>query len=141
MRGLVFILSLIALSGSIHAEDWRQFRGPDGMATSLTAKLPVTWSATENIVWKIPLPGPGSSSPIVVGGRLFPTYYTGYGQAAPAATGQDGLKLHVLCLNRTDARTLWDRAVAPELPEQEHIRDHREGPRVRSRRRQGTVGI
>jgi outer membrane protein assembly factor BamB len=59
----------------------------------------------------------------VVGDRIFLTYYTGYGPAAREAAGQDGLRLHVLCLARADGRTLWDREVRPELPEQDRIRE------------------
>ena len=70
---------------------------------------------------KTPLPGPGSSSPIVVGDRVFLTCYTGYGPAARGATSQDDLKLHVLCLNRADGRILWDKPIAAELPEQERV--------------------
>ena len=105
------------------AGDWPQFRGPDGLATSKSAKLPLTWSATQNVAWKTQLPGPGTSSPIVVGDRVFLTCYTGYGPAAPGATSQNDLKLHVLCLNHADGRILWDKPIAPELPEQERIRE------------------
>ena len=105
------------------AADWPQFRGPHGLGVSAQGKPPVTWSPTENIAWKVALPGPGTSSPIVVGDRIFLTYYTGYGPAAREATSQENLKLHVLCLARSDGKTLWDQTVAPELPEQEKMRE------------------
>lgn len=123
------LLLAFAVTGGVFGQsrppvgDWPQFRGPDGLATSKSAKLPLKWSATQNIVWKTPLPGPGSSSPIVVGDRVFLTCYTGYGPAARGATSQDDLKLHVLCLNRADGRILWDKPIAPELPEKERIRE------------------
>src|SRR5271168_3822755 len=47
--------------------DWTQFRGPGGSGTSTDTGLPTTWSSTENVVWRTALPGPGTSSPIVVG--------------------------------------------------------------------------
>ncbi|MBI2924363.1 MAG: PQQ-binding-like beta-propeller repeat protein [Verrucomicrobia bacterium] len=124
---LSFVIGLVsgisASAQSKAATDWPQFRGPGGLATSQATRLPITWSADQNIVWKTQLPGPGTSSPIVVGERVFLTCYTGYGPAAQGATSQDDLKLHVLCLSRADGRILWDKAIAPELPEQERIRE------------------
>ncbi len=69
-------LGLLALSMSspLVAADWSRFRGPNGSGVASDAQsLPTTFSATENLQWKIPLPGPGSSSPIVVGQKVFIT--------------------------------------------------------------------
>lgn len=52
---------------------WPTFRGPDGTGVSKTAKPPTVWSSTENIAWKREIPGKGSSSPIVVGNRVYIT--------------------------------------------------------------------
>ena len=62
---LVVVLS----SASTQAADWARFRGPDGQGISPDKGLPVTWSETENVLWKTELPGAGTSSPIVVGTR------------------------------------------------------------------------
>src|SRR5947209_17555620 len=53
------------------AADWPGFRGPHTDGTSNEHGLPIHFSATENVLWKTPLPGPGASSPIAVraGGR------------------------------------------------------------------------
>ena len=67
-------------AGTARAGDWLQFRGPDGSGISRdTQPLPVKWSETENLKWKHRLPGPGSSSPILVGNRVLVTCWTGYG--------------------------------------------------------------
>src|SRR5690606_14019105 len=58
---------------------WPRFRGPNGSGAAPDASVPLHWSATENLKWRLDLPGPGSSSPIVWGGRVFVTCYTGYG--------------------------------------------------------------
>ena len=60
-------LVLVALASCLPlaAADWRAFRGNDGTATSAESGLPLTWSTTENVVWKTDLPGAGSSTPIV----------------------------------------------------------------------------
>ena len=66
-------VSLILWSSSMHA-DWTRFRGPNGAGVSTDQDpLPTNWSGTRNLQWKVPLPGPGSSSPIVVGDKIFVT--------------------------------------------------------------------
>ena len=57
-------------------EDWPQFRGPDGQGHSSEHGLPIEWSETKNIVWKVPVPGRGWSSPVVAGGRVWLTTAT-----------------------------------------------------------------
>jgi len=54
------------------AEDWPQFRGPTGQGHSSESGLPVQWSETQNIVWKVPLSG-GWSSPVIAAGRVWVT--------------------------------------------------------------------
>lgn len=67
-------LFVLLLSQMVKAGDeWPQFRGPDGQGHSDAVGLPVTWSETENIVWKTPLPGKGWSSPVVADGRIWLT--------------------------------------------------------------------
>src|SRR5688572_23408610 len=73
-------VSLAALVSFLFlAADWPQFRGPKGSAVSTETGLPTTWSASENIIWQTKLPGHGTSSPVVVGKRVFLTCYSGYG--------------------------------------------------------------
>ncbi len=55
---------------------WPQFRGPDGQGHADTSKLPLTWSETENVVWKKPVMGLGNSSPVVDGSRIWLTSAT-----------------------------------------------------------------
>ena len=61
--------------------DWPQLRGPGGMgAAPATEKgLPLAWSDDAGIAWRVQLPGPGASSPIVIGDRVLVTCYSGYG--------------------------------------------------------------
>jgi hypothetical protein len=106
------------------AGEWPQFRGPSGMGVSMNKGLPTTWSADQNIVWKMPLPGPGASSPIVSGEHIYVTCYSGY--AVPGSTGGDvgALQRHVLCLQRADGKILWKKDVPAAQPEQAKVRDH-----------------
>jgi hypothetical protein len=111
---------LLAATGTAH--DWPAFRGPDGTGAS-PATVPLTWSATQNVAWKTDLPGAGTSTPVVVGGRVFVTCYSGYNVPGRPRGEQGSLKLHVVCLDRGSGKILWTRDVAPKLPEQDNIRD------------------
>lgn len=103
--------------------DWARFRGPGGMGVSDARGLPLTWSKSEGITWKTPLPGAGASSPIVFGDRIYLTCYTGH--LVPGEGGSvDQLKRHLLAIKRSDGSILWSRAVPAKLPEEERIRDH-----------------
>jgi hypothetical protein len=63
----VTIAALLLVSSSPARSDWTRFRGPNGSGVSADGKSPpVAWSDSENLQWKVALPGPGSSSPIVV---------------------------------------------------------------------------
>jgi outer membrane protein assembly factor BamB len=55
---------------------WPEFRGPGGQGISTERNLPLTWSETENIRWKTPLPGTGWSSPVVADGKIWLTTAT-----------------------------------------------------------------
>lgn len=104
--------------------DWPQFRGPGGLGASDAKGLPLTWGPDQNVVWKQELPGPGSSSPIVVGGRVFVTSYSGYGVRGQAAGEMQRLQRQVLCFSLTNGRLLWQKAVPADLPESPTVREH-----------------
>jgi outer membrane protein assembly factor BamB len=111
----------------VSADDWTQFRGPHGSGVSTDTNLPLRWSDTENLRWKVELPGAGSSSPIVVGDRIFVTSYSGYG--VPKTNGGDlkSLQRHLVCVNRTDGKIRWTKTISAELPEdgyQGYISEH-----------------
>jgi outer membrane protein assembly factor BamB len=57
-------------------DSWPQFRGPDGQGQAGTAKLPLTWSETSNVVWKKLVMGLGYSSPVIQGNRIWMTSTT-----------------------------------------------------------------
>lgn len=102
-------------------ENWPQFRGPAGRATSDDTGLPTTWSDDENVVWKSALPGYGTSSPIVWGEKIFLTFYSGYGLDVEKPGEESNLRRHLLCLNRADGKIVWDREVPARLPAPNYI--------------------
>src|SRR5262245_42987571 len=74
MKRLVFaIVVALALSTFVHAENWPQFRGLQGGVAADDPSLPDTWSPTENVVWKLDMPGYAWSSPIVWGDHVIVT--------------------------------------------------------------------
>lgn len=117
--------SLLALNANAR-ENWPRFLGPNGVAAVKEAKVPLTWSDTENIAWKTALPGPGSSSPVVWEDRIFITCWSGYADKE-GANDMAKLQRHLVCLNRADGRILWDKTVPakqPEDPFQGFISEH-----------------
>ena len=121
-------LLLVATMGmTVSASDWRQFRGPNGSGiAAIDAQPATTWSDSQNVKWKVALPGPGSSSPIVVGERVFITCYSGYGDGSSAGSLEE-LQRHLLCFERQTGKVLWDKSVSAELPEDPYsgnLREH-----------------
>ena len=86
---------LLCLSTTAWAGNWPAWRGPDGTGVTPETALPLTWSATENVRWMIPLPERGNSTPIVWGDRVFLT------QAV-------GARRLVMAFDRKDGKLLWE---------------------------------
>jgi len=117
-RRCIFPLFLIAVLcvQSTDAADVTGFRDTGGLAQSKEVGLPVSWSSSQNVVWRIKLPGPGTASPIVLGDRIYLTSYTGYG-LMPNQGDQQNLKRQVLCLDRATGKLIWRKDFDPKLPE------------------------
>lgn len=89
---LRFLPAFIALSlAAAWAADpeWPGFRGPDANPIAAKAKLPETWSKTENVEWAAEIPGRGWSSPIVHGNRVFLTTVVTEGKSKPPQIGTE----------------------------------------------------
>ncbi|MCA8996918.1 MAG: PQQ-binding-like beta-propeller repeat protein [Planctomycetaceae bacterium] len=108
-RFLAVVVCLVAVNGSF-AEDWLRFRGTDGTGVTDTA-APIEWSDESNIAWKSALPGPGASSPIVVGSQIFLTCYSGYGSNVEEPGERSQLECETMCLDRTSGEILWRQAI------------------------------
>jgi len=91
------------------AGDWPGWRGPHGDGHSDEQNVPTRWSDTENIAWKVAVPGKGHSSPVVWGDKLF------------VATALETEQTRVLlCLDRRTGKTLWQRTVVTSPLEKKH---------------------
>ena len=94
---VVILLILLTSAGAAWAENWPQWRGPRLDGTSAESGLPTRWSRTENLRWRLELPGPAASTPIVWEDRIFLT-----------STREDGDELLLLAVSR-DGEILWER--------------------------------
>lgn len=112
---LLFAAVMLAAFASGGA-DWLQFRGPNGSGIGDDKGLPVVWSSKDGIVWQTPLPGPGTSSPIILGKRIYLTCYSGYG-LQDGKGDMDKLMRHLLCIDRAKGTILWTKDFKPLLPE------------------------
>jgi outer membrane protein assembly factor BamB len=79
---VVLIFSL--LSTPVFAGDWPQFRGPTGQGYSDERGLPLTWTETKNVRWKVAIPGKGWSSPVIQGDKIWLTTATDEGKSLRA---------------------------------------------------------
>jgi outer membrane protein assembly factor BamB len=104
---LLFALIMLLVTSFAAAEDWPRFRGPNGSGLSTSSDIPSSWSDEENVKWKIDLPGPGGSSPIVFGDRIYLTYYTGYGLDKEEPGNAADLKRYLACYNKSDGALVW----------------------------------
>ncbi len=120
---LLTTTTMMSLTAAAFADDWLQFRGPDaaGIAPA-SADLPLEWSAEKNVRWKATLPGFGASSPIVVGKRVFVTYYVGYGLDSEQPGEQSGLEMRLACFDLDSGRETWSRRVKASTPEEPYRR-------------------
>ena len=91
---------LLAAIPLLSAADWPEFRGPTGQGISTATGLPIEWSATQNVAWKVSVPGTGWSSPSISGGQIFLT--TGVTNAS------GGVALRAFAFDVTTGRALWD---------------------------------
>jgi outer membrane protein assembly factor BamB len=85
------------------AENWPHWRGPSHNGISGEKNLPVKWTQTENIQWKLPMPALSGSTPIIWGDRIF----LNVADALPD-TGQ-APSLHLWCVDRVKGTILWQR--------------------------------
>ncbi|NBV24091.1 MAG: serine/threonine protein kinase [Proteobacteria bacterium] len=101
------LLPLLAAALTASAANWPAWRGPTGYGISTEKSLPVKWSATDNVRWRVPLPEGGNSTPVVWGDRVFVT------QAV-------GDRRTLMCLNRADGKLLWQSGVTTREKEPTH---------------------
>ena len=103
---VLLMTCLLSVSTLSLAQNWDNWRGPTGNGVAPAGDYPVKFSDTENVLWKIPLPGRGSSTPIVWGDRIFLTCGIGKGPE-----GLDG----VMAFD-WNGKELWRQALGKQRP-------------------------
>lgn len=95
MRNILLVaLSSVFASVSV-AQEWPQFRGPDGQGHAIASAVPMTWSEQDNIAWKTAIPGLGWSSPVVGGNQIWMT-----------TAVEDAGSLRAICVDRSTGEVL-----------------------------------
>jgi outer membrane protein assembly factor BamB len=109
---LTVLLSVNAYSNS-GSDHWPTWRGPDATGASKSANPPLTWSETENIKWKVAVPGNGLSSPIVWADKIF--FLT-----ATKSEKKGAFKFDFVCMDRNTGKILWQKTACEEVPHEGH---------------------
>ena len=125
MRSIVLAgtLALAAASGANPAVEmivrqgeaqkyWPNWRGPSMQGYVQGSNYPDRWSSTENVLWKVPVPGSGNSSPIVWADRIF-----------MATSYDDGARKSIVAFSRKDGRKLWETFAPDAPPERPHAKN------------------
>lgn len=103
MKTLLLITSFaFILSSAAVADNWPQWRGPDGTSFAKAGEYPAKFSNTENVLWKVKLPGKGSSTPAVWEDKIFVT---------SGNAGQDGIEAY-----DWEGKLLWSKTLGEERP-------------------------
>jgi outer membrane protein assembly factor BamB len=97
MRSACLTLSLAA--GLASAGNWPQWRGPNLNGVASETGVPTSWDQQKNVTWKLAMPGPSGSTPIVWGDRIFLSTGTG-----------DNVELW--CIDRNKGEALWKKLIS-----------------------------
>ena len=92
----------VATVATLSAENWPQWRGPAKNGVSTEKGVPLKWSTTENIAWKLAMPGRSGSTPIIWGETIF----------LNIGTTDGGGDLELWALDRADGQVRWKKHIA-----------------------------
>ena len=121
------LLPLLAWAADEPNHNWPQWRGPLGTGAAPSSNPPTTWSETENIRWKVPIPGQGHASPIAWGDRVFVLTAIQTDQSLPQEESDSPANIYkfdIIALDRQSGNILWQRTARAEPP---HEGTHQDG--------------
>ncbi|MBM3858971.1 MAG: hypothetical protein FJ395_04890 [Verrucomicrobia bacterium] len=101
MRNL--LVAMLLAAARLWGADWPQWRGPFLNGSTTETNLPSTWNATTHMQWALPLPGPGSATPVVSGNHVF-----------LLATDKNAGKVLALAVHGQNGQLLWTKALGPD---------------------------
>lgn len=121
MRALETLFAFgFLLSSQVLAGNWPEWRGPQGTGLSEEKELPTRWDSENNILWKAPLHGLGTASPIVWGDQIFVASQVGKGPVGQSRNVEkkkgskqidpekEPIHFLVQAFHRSDGRLLWE---------------------------------
>lgn len=125
MRRMSLLIAVVSAASPFAAaqKDWNSWRGPDGTGYAADGAPPIRWSETENVAWKVALPGKGYASPVVSRGRIYllsaqtPELQRPQGQGrgrGPGGPPAGDYAFHALALDQATGAVLWDTVVSRE---------------------------
>lgn len=115
---LLASLSLFT-TGLLHADYWPEFRGAGGQGHADNVDVPLRWSETQNVRWKIPIDGKAWSSPIVADGKIF---------LSTAVVDRDQLSLQAHAYSLADGALIWETEVFEKEDEYMHKKNSHASP-------------
>jgi outer membrane protein assembly factor BamB len=118
----VAILTMTSAFAATREFQWHQWRGPLATGEVPHADPPLSWSETENVKWKVEIPGFGTSTPIIWEDQVFILTAIPTGEKAEAA--QEVHRFDVISYQRSSGKILWQKTVREEAPHEGHHRDH-----------------
>lgn len=141
---IIYIVMFGPADASEHNDNWPAWRGPLATGEAIKGNPPTSWSETENIKWKIPVPGKGLSSPVIWEDQIFITSAVSLDKKAstdavetlkdaqPAWLKSSGSanvteyiqQFVVYSFNRKNGKTIWQKVVHEQFP---HEGTHADG--------------
>lgn len=109
-KAQVLLVIAMLTPTSLRADNWPGWRGPKGNGHSSEMNLPLKWNQKDNVKWKVALPGPGNSSPIVWGDRIFITQ----------SFDKKGHQRGILCFDRKKGDKVWEKTIEYKEHEPTH---------------------
>jgi len=107
MKTVFWLLAMLCFCAQLECfgTNWPNWRGPASDGSTDESSLPLSWDRTNHVLWRVPLPEPGNSSPIVWGDRVFLTQAVGHRRT-------------VWCVDRNTGAVRWQAGPTYELPEE-----------------------
>ena len=129
------VITAIASQPVGFEKNWHHWRGPHATGVAVDANPPTTWSETENIRWKIAIPGTGHASPIIWEDKIF--IQTAIEDKEEKKESEDAnpfsgffqrdsgpkYKFDLIALNRSDGSVLWQKTLREINPHEGTHRD------------------
>ena len=133
-RSAILAVALCFAPGLVLADDvrdyWHQWRGPDGTGVAPRGDPPIRWDEKTNILWKTPIPGRGTSTPIVWGDRIFLQTAIDTGKLADpkdiprpdpkfeakTEPPRNYFQFIVMCIDRKSGKIVWQKVATEEVP-------------------------